>query len=171
MHFDRAEVAGVDGEAATGAALLGYMEAEEYVERVLGDEMGSRELIKLCICCWDYLMLHVFSGSVAVWMFLSDDLQHSVQGTLWPPFTHSNPFHPILAHLNASKNRSQLAPLDSAPIAGATYAREPRQHSVVFLSLVQPFFAGLPATSLVALSRRYLWVSLATLLIQHDSDS
>jgi hypothetical protein len=49
MHFDRAEVVGVDGEVATGAALLGYMEAEEYVERMLGDEMGSRELIKLCI--------------------------------------------------------------------------------------------------------------------------
>ena len=171
MHFDRAEVAGVDGEAATGAALLGYMEAEEYVERVLGDEMGSRELIKLCICCWNYLMLYIFSGSVAVWMFLSGDLQHSVQGTLWPPFTHSTPFHPVLAHLNASQNRFQLAPLDSGPIAGATYAREPRQHSAVFLSLVKPFFTGLPATSLVALSRRYLWVSLATLLIQHDSDS
>jgi hypothetical protein len=66
MHFDRAEVVGVDGEVATGAALLGYMEAEEYVERMLGDEMGSRELIKLCICCWDHLMLYIFSGSVAV---------------------------------------------------------------------------------------------------------
>jgi hypothetical protein len=142
---------------------LGYMEAEGYVERVLGDE--------LCICCWDHLMLHISSGSVVVWMFLSGDLQHSVQGTLWPPFTHSNPFHPVLAHLNASQNRFQLAPLDSDPIAGATYASEPRQHSVFFLSLVQPFFAGLPATSLVALSRRYLWVSLATLLVQHDSDS
>jgi hypothetical protein len=84
MHFDRAEVVGVDGEVATGAALLGYMEAEEYVERMLGDEMGSRELIKLCIRCWDHLMLYIFSGSVAVWMFLSGDLQHSVQGTLWP---------------------------------------------------------------------------------------
>jgi hypothetical protein len=92
-------------------------------------------------------------------------------GNFVAPFTHSTPFHPVLAHLNASQNRPQLAPLDSGPIAGATYAREPRQHSAVFLSLVQPFFTGLPATSLVALSRHYLWVSLATLLIQHDSDS
>jgi len=62
MHFDRAEVVGFDGEVATVAALLGYMEAEGYVERVLGGEMGSRELIKPCVCCWDYLMLYVSMG-------------------------------------------------------------------------------------------------------------
>ena len=83
-------------------------------------------------------------------------------GNFVAPFTHSTPFHPVLAHLNASQNRSQLAPLDSGPIAGATYAREPRQHSVIFLSLVQPFFAGLPATPLVALSISPPLVDLAS---------
>ena len=106
--------------------------------------------------------VYIFTGSVAVWMFLSGDLQHSIRETFCPPVTHPTPFHPVLAHLNASQNRSQLAPLDSGPIAGAVYAREPGQHSVIFLSLVQPFFAGLPATPLVALSISPPLVGLAS---------
>lgn len=66
MHFDRAEVVGADGTVATGAALLGYIETVESVERVFGDEMCSRELIELCICCWANTLIYIFSGFVAV---------------------------------------------------------------------------------------------------------
>jgi hypothetical protein len=33
-------------------------------------------LIKLCIYCWGHPLLYTFSGSVAVWMLLSGNLQH-----------------------------------------------------------------------------------------------
>lgn len=39
-------------------------------------ELGVKELIKLCIYCWGHPLLYTFSGSVAVWMLLSGNLQH-----------------------------------------------------------------------------------------------
>lgn len=34
--------------------------------------------IELCIYCWCYPLVYTFSGSVAVWMLLSDNLQQDV---------------------------------------------------------------------------------------------
>jgi hypothetical protein len=39
-------------------------------------KLGVKELIKLCIYCWGHPLLYTFSGSVAVWMLLSGNLQH-----------------------------------------------------------------------------------------------
>jgi hypothetical protein len=38
-------------------------------------KLGVKELIKLCIYCWGHPLLYTFSGSVAVWMLLSGNLQ------------------------------------------------------------------------------------------------
>jgi hypothetical protein len=39
-------------------------------------KLGVKELIKLCIYCWGHPLLYTCSGSVAVWMLLSGNLQH-----------------------------------------------------------------------------------------------
>jgi hypothetical protein len=39
-------------------------------------KLGVRELVELCIYCWGHLLLYTCSGSVAVWMLLSGNLQH-----------------------------------------------------------------------------------------------
>lgn len=39
-------------------------------------KLGVKELIKLCIYCWGHPLLYTYSGSVAVWMLLSGNLQH-----------------------------------------------------------------------------------------------
>ena len=38
-------------------------------------KLGVKELIELCIYCWGHPLLYTFSGSVAVWMLLSGNLQ------------------------------------------------------------------------------------------------
>jgi hypothetical protein len=38
-------------------------------------ESSVKELIELCIYCWGHPLLYTFSGSVAVWMLLSGNLQ------------------------------------------------------------------------------------------------
>jgi hypothetical protein len=38
-------------------------------------KLGVKELIELCIYCWGHPLLYTFSGSVAVWMVLSGNLQ------------------------------------------------------------------------------------------------
>lgn len=38
-------------------------------------KLGARELIELYIYCWGHPLLYTFSGSVAVWMLLSGNLQ------------------------------------------------------------------------------------------------
>jgi hypothetical protein len=38
-------------------------------------KLGVKELIKLCIYCWGHPLLYTCSGSVAVWMLLSGNLQ------------------------------------------------------------------------------------------------
>ena len=38
-------------------------------------KMGVKDLVKLCIYCWGHPLLYTFSGSVAVWMLLSGNLQ------------------------------------------------------------------------------------------------
>jgi len=40
-------------------------------------KLGVKELIELCIYCWGHPLLYTFSGSVAVWMLLSGNLQHN----------------------------------------------------------------------------------------------
>ena len=40
-------------------------------------KLGVKELIELCIYCWGHPLLYTLSGSVAVWMLLSGNLQHS----------------------------------------------------------------------------------------------
>lgn len=40
-------------------------------------KLGVKELVQLCIYCWGHSLLYTFSGSVAVWMLLSGNLQHS----------------------------------------------------------------------------------------------
>ena len=53
-------------------------------------KLGVKELIELCIYCWGHPLLYTFSGSVAVWMLLSGNLQHPPllvhQGPEPPPF-------------------------------------------------------------------------------------
>ena len=41
-------------------------------------KLGVKELIELCIYCWGHPLLYTFSGSVAVWMLLSGNLQQAV---------------------------------------------------------------------------------------------
>ena len=41
-------------------------------------KLGVKELIELCIYCWGHPLLYTCSGSVAVWMLLSGNLQHLV---------------------------------------------------------------------------------------------
>jgi hypothetical protein len=38
-------------------------------------KLGVKELIELCIYCWGHPLLYTCSGSVAVWMLLSGNLQ------------------------------------------------------------------------------------------------
>jgi len=38
--------------------------------------LGVKESIELCIYYWVHPLLYTFSGSVAVWMLLSGNLQH-----------------------------------------------------------------------------------------------
>jgi len=38
--------------------------------------LGVKELIELFIYCWGHPLLYTCSGSVAVWMLLSGNLQH-----------------------------------------------------------------------------------------------
>jgi hypothetical protein len=40
-------------------------------------KLGVKELIKLCIYCWGHPLLYTCSGSVAVWMLLSGNLQQA----------------------------------------------------------------------------------------------
>jgi hypothetical protein len=40
-------------------------------------KLGVKELIELCIYCWGHPLLYTCSGSVAVWMLLSGNLQHN----------------------------------------------------------------------------------------------
>jgi hypothetical protein len=40
-------------------------------------KLGVKELIKLCIYCWGHPLLYTCSGSVAVWMLLSGNLQQT----------------------------------------------------------------------------------------------
>jgi hypothetical protein len=42
-------------------------------------KLGVKGLIKLCIYCWGHPLLYTCSGSVAVWMLLSGNLQHATQ--------------------------------------------------------------------------------------------
>ena len=44
-------------------------------------KLGVKELIELCIYCWGHPLLYTFSGSVAVWMLLSGNLQQMAQAT------------------------------------------------------------------------------------------
>ena len=46
-------------------------------------KLGVKELIELCIYCWGHPLLNTFSGSVAVWMLLSGNLQQG-EGLLHP---------------------------------------------------------------------------------------
>jgi len=41
-------------------------------------KLGVKELIELCIYCWGHPLLYTCSGSVAVWMLLSGNLQQYV---------------------------------------------------------------------------------------------
>jgi hypothetical protein len=50
-----------------------------YAEDCRVMKLGVKELIKLCIYCWGHPLLYTFSGSVAVWMLLSGNLQHRVR--------------------------------------------------------------------------------------------
>jgi hypothetical protein len=40
-------------------------------------KLGVEELIELYIYCWGHPLLYISSGSVAVWMLLSGNLQQS----------------------------------------------------------------------------------------------
>jgi hypothetical protein len=47
-------------------------------------KLGVKELIELCIYCWCHPLLYTCSGSVAVWMLLSGNLQQATVDTLTP---------------------------------------------------------------------------------------
>jgi hypothetical protein len=55
-------------------------------------KLGVKELIKLCIYCWGHPLLYTFSGSVAVWMLLSGNLQHP------PLLVHQGPAATLSPH-------------------------------------------------------------------------
>lgn len=42
-------------------------------------KLGEKELFELCIYYWGHPLLYTFSGSVAVWMLLSGNLQQKQQ--------------------------------------------------------------------------------------------
>ena len=62
------------------------------VQQVALMKLGVKELIELCIYCWGHPLLYTCSGSVAVWMLLSGNLQHP------PLLVHQGPAATLSPH-------------------------------------------------------------------------
>ena len=69
-------------------------------------KLGVKALIELCIYCWGHPLLYTFSGSVAVWMLLSGNLQH---------FERESRYH-VTTDNNSSQCQSRLRCLEGLPL-------------------------------------------------------
>ena len=68
-------------------------------------KLGVKELIELYIYCWGHPLLYTCSGSVAVWMLFSGNLQHP------PMLVHQGPAATISPHCGSLSLSSLIASL------------------------------------------------------------